>query len=258
VVSGSLEDWRRRSDSAAVGELLASRRGFKVGDSFDSSGVTVNVAAIIRSEEPQDQNVAYVHLPFLQQSARGAGLGLVTQFTVMVDDPALMPAVAAAIDEEFRTEADPTSTRPERAFVAQAGQDIVEIVGFTRYLGWGCLLATLALVANAIVLSVQDRIREHAVFQTLGFRGGLIARMIVAEGFLIGLLGGLAGTALAGVFIHLGRFSISTEGLSVNVGTDAGVLWTGLAIAGSVGVLAGLVPAWQAGRREITQCFRAV
>lgn len=258
IVSGSLEGWGSRSDSAVVGELLASRRGFKVGDSFDSSGVTVAVAAIIASPEPQDQNVAYVHLPFLQQAAKGAGLGTVTQFTVRVADPGQMDAVARAIDDEFRVEADPTSTKPEKAFVAQVGGDVIEIVRFTRYLGWGCLFAVLALVANAIVLSVQDRIKEHAVLQTLGFPGGLIARLIIAEGVIIGLIGGVLGTALAVAIVHLGKFSLSTEGFSVNVSADAGVVLMGLVIAGGVGVVAGLVPAWQASRREIAHCFRAV
>lgn len=257
VVAGSLDDWANRSDAAIVGEILASRRGFQVGDSFDSSGVTVNVAAIIRSSEAQDQNVAYVKLAFLQQ-ATGAGLGEVTQFTVKVDDPLKMEQIAKAIDDEFRTEAEPTSTKPEKAFVAQAGQDIVEIVAFTRYLGWGCLFAVLALVANAIVLSVQDRIKEHAVLQTLGFRSGLIARLIISEGVVIGLLGGAIGTALAVAIIRYGKFSISTEGLSVHVTADLPVVLTGLAIAAGVGILAGLVPAWQASRREIAHCFRAV
>jgi hypothetical protein len=36
----------------------------------------VTVAGIIRSPEAQDQNVAYVHLDFLQQAAtKGGGLG---------------------------------------------------------------------------------------------------------------------------------------------------------------------------------------
>src|SRR5204863_566435 len=133
----------------------AERRRFRTGQSFAASGVTVTVAGVIRSHEPQDQNVAYVHLDFLQRAAARGGLGIVTQFNVKVKDPSLLDSVAKEIDEEFRHEAEPTQTRPERAFVAQAGSDIVEIVGFTRYLGWGCLAAVLALVANAIVLSVQ-------------------------------------------------------------------------------------------------------
>lgn len=258
IISGTLDEWKRRTDAAIVGEQLARRRGFRVGDSFDSSGVTANIAAIIRSDEPQDQNVAYVHLPFLQQAAGGGGLGVVTQFNVRVSDPARMDQIAKAIDDEFRSEADPTTTRPEKAFVAQAGHDIVELVGFTKYLGWGCLAAVLALVANAIVLSVQDRIKEHAVLQTLGFRGGLIARLIIAEGIIIGLLGGVIGTAIAAGVVRYGHYSISAEGLSVSVSADAGVILSGLAIAAGVGILAGLVPAWQASRREIAQCFRAV
>jgi hypothetical protein len=110
----------------------------------------------------------------------------VTQFAVRVNDPERLEAVARVIDDEFRHDAEPTQTSPEKAFVAQAGADVVNLVGFTHYLGWGCLIAVLALIANAIVLSVQDRIREHAVLQTLGYRSGLIARMIVAEGLLLG------------------------------------------------------------------------
>jgi putative ABC transport system permease protein len=261
-VAGSAAEWLRRSDAALVGERLASRRGLKVGDSFDSSGVTVTVAGIIRSDEPQDQNVAYVHLDFLQQAGesggKGGGLGVVTQFTVRVDDPAKLEAVAAAIDEQFASEADPTTTRPEKAFVAHAGADIVELVTFTRWLGWGSVAAVLALIANAMALGVQDRIREHAVLQTLGFRPGLIVRMIVGEGVLIGLVGGAFGTVLALVVVHVGRFSLSQEGLSINVGASWSVLGWGLLVSSGVGLVAGLTPAVRAGRREIASCFRAV
>jgi putative ABC transport system permease protein len=259
LIAGSVAEWEKRSDSALVGETLAARRGFKVGESFDASGITVTVAGIIRSPEAQDQNVAYVHLDFLQQAAgKGGGLGSVTQFTVRVDDPAKMEQVAEAIDAEFRAEADPTMTSPEKAFVAQAGADIVEIVKFTQWLGWGCLAAVLALVANAIVLSVQDRIKEHAVLQTLGFRSGLIARLIVSEGMLIGLLGGALGTGIALVVVHFGNFSLSQEGLSISVSASWSVMALGLVISAGVGIVAGLVPAWRAGRREIASCFRAV
>ncbi len=258
VVEGSIAQWKTRSDSAIVGERLAKRRGLRVGESFTSSGVSVTVAAIVESSEPQDQNVAYVHLDFIQYAATRGGVGIVTQFNVRVDEPARMETVAAAIDDEFRSESEPTTTRPEKAFVAQAAADVVEIVGFTKYLGWACLAAVLALVANAIVLGVQDRVKEHAVLQTLGYRGGLIARLIIGEGLLISVMGGVLGTLAAVLVVRLGNFSLSNEGLSVNVSADWTVVTTGLAIAAAVGVLAGLVPAWQAGRREIAQCFRAV
>ncbi|MCE2654330.1 MAG: ABC transporter permease [Planctomycetaceae bacterium] len=258
-VSGSAEGWRSRGDAAIVGRQLAERRRLAVGQSFDASGVTVNVAGIIDSPEPQDQNVAYVKLDFLQRAAdQGGGPGLVTQYTVTVRDPATLEAVAAAIDAEFATEADPTSTKPEKAFIKQAGADMVSLVGFSAWLGWGCLAAVLALVANAIVLSVQDRIKEHAVLATLGFRGGLIARLVVTEGLLLGLAGGVVGAAGAMVFVAAGDFSLSQEGFSINVTADASAAALGLGVSAAVGVVAGLAPAWRAARRPIASCFRAV
>ena len=85
IREGSMQDWYARSDTALLGEVLATRRGLRVGDSFNAAGVTVTVAGIIDSTRAMDRDVAYVHLDFLQQHARG-GLGIVTQFNVNVDD----------------------------------------------------------------------------------------------------------------------------------------------------------------------------
>lgn len=257
-LSGSMDQWERRSDAALIGEDLASRRRLKAGDVLTAAGVSAYVAGVIRSQEPQDQNVAYVDLKFLQQTALRGGDGIVTQFNVKVHDPAHLERVAAAIDQEFRHDPEPTDTRPEKAFVARAAHDLVQIVGFTRYLGWAALAVVLALVSNAIVLSVQDRVREHAVLQTLGFRGGLIARLIVAEGVLLGVTGGAIGSLAAYGLVYFGNFSLSSEGTSVAVRGDATLLVLGLTLSAAVGVVAGLIPALQASRRAIAASFRAV
>jgi putative ABC transport system permease protein len=258
LLDGSVEQWRSRTDAALLGETLAGRRGLKVGDRFDAAGVTVYVAGILRSDEPQDQNVAYVHLPFLQRASGNRKLGVVTQFNVKVNDPKNLETVAKAIDAEFAHDSEPTQTSAEKAFVARAAADVVGLVGFTQWLGWGCLAAVLALVGNAIVLSVQDRIREHAVLQTLGYTGRLIAGLIVGEGLVLGLLGGTTGTIAALAVIHWGNFTISNEGLSIHMTAGTTVVLLALAMSAALGIIAGLVPAMQASRREITACFRAV
>jgi putative ABC transport system permease protein len=181
LVSGSVDEWRRRSDSALVGERLAQRRGLKVGDRVELGGITVTIAGIITSPHPQDQNVAYTHLDFIQRSA-GNRVGVVTQFNVRINDPERLEEVAAAIDDAFRNDREPTATWSEKEFTSRAATDLVEIVGFARLLGWGALAAVFALVANAIFLSVQERIKEHAILQTLGFPHGLITRLIIVEG----------------------------------------------------------------------------
>lgn len=258
IASGSLEAWERRSDAALVGQTLATRRALSVGDQFSSAGITAYVAGIIRSEEPQDQNAAYVHLDFLQFASGSRAGGIVTQFAVKVDDPAQLEGVASAIDEHFAVAQDPTSTSPEKAFIARAAGDILEIVGFMGWLGWGCLFAVLALVGNAIVLSVQDRVREHAVYQTLGYSQSLIARLVVAEGVLVSLIGAALGCGLAILVLQRGGFAITVESHSVPFATDPMIFVWGILIATGVGVLAGAVPAWQAARRDIVACFRAV
>ncbi|MHC5003780.1 MAG: ABC transporter permease [Planctomycetota bacterium] len=259
VIAGSLAEWERRSDAALVGESLAKRRGVKVGDRFSAGGIAVYVAGIVRSDEPQDRNVAYTHLPFIQEAARRGGTGgVVTQFNVKVDDPARLEAVAAAIDAEFARDQEPTATYAEKAFVARAASDVLQIVSFASWLGWGALAAVFALVANAIVLAVQDRVRDHAVLQTLGYTGPLIGRLIIAESTLLGLAGGLVGAMLAFVIVHRGRYSLTMEGLNVEIASDVRIILVGLGMSVALGVLAGLVPAWQAARREIASCFRAV
>jgi putative ABC transport system permease protein len=271
-VDGSLQQWMARSDAAILGQVLAARRGLKVGQRFESAGYTVTVAGIVTSDSPQDQNAAYVHLPFLQRGTAapddgnnpagragtsGDQQGLVTQFAVTVRNPAQLETVAQRIDELFAKDQAPTDTRPEKAFVAFAAGEVVEIIGFTRWLALGCVIAVLALVTNAIVLSVQDRIREHAVFQTVGFSGGLIGRLIVSEGLVLSLAGALIGSTAAVLVLAWGQFSLLSEGLAINFRADASVWAMGLLSSIALGVLAGLVPAWQASRRKIADALRA-
>jgi len=258
IIAGSVDQWRRRSDAALLGETLAKRRGLRVGDQFDAAGITVFVAGILRSDEAQHQNVAYVHLSFLQFASGSRQGGIVTQFNVRVADPSLLDRVAQAIDAEFAPDQEPTDTRPEKAFVAAAAADVLEIVRFTRWLGWGSVAAVLALIGNAIVLAVQDRVQEHAVLQTLGYKSHLIARLIVTESMILGLLGGLIGSAAAVGVLWWGHFSLSVDGLSVPVDTSPGVLAWGLLVSVALGIVAGLVPAWQASRKPIVECSRAI
>jgi putative ABC transport system permease protein len=258
VIGGSFDEWKRRSDAALIGETLAKRRGLSVGDRFDAAGVTVTVAGIISSQEPQHDNVAYVHLDFLQFASGSRRGGWVTQFNVRVDDPAGLQTIADTIDAEFAADQDPTHTRSERAFIAQAAEDVLEIVDFTKWLGWGCVAAVLALVGNAIVVAVQQRVREHAILQTLGYPGHLIARLIVAEGILLSLAGTCLGSALAIGIVRWGGYSLSVDGLSIPIDASWQMVGWGALTAIVLGVLAGLVPAFIASRREVVECFRAV
>ncbi len=256
IIDGSEETWQRRDDGALVGEVFAQRRGLKTGDRFDAAGVTVTVSGVLRSPFAQDNNVAYVKLPFLQQASK-AGLGVVTQFNVRVNESKDLGPVASAIDEMFRSAQEPTDTRPEKAFFAETASEMIELIGFTRWLGVGAVIAVAALVANALLLVVRGRVKENAVLRTLGYPGRAIGCLVVGEGGMLGLAGGVAGVGLAAAFLRWQSFTMGNEGQTLAIRPDATVILVGIAAALVLGVSASLWPAFQAMTQPIVKNLRS-
>ncbi len=257
LLSGSVSDWQTRGDAVLVGSALADRRRLRAGDRFDAAGIRSWVAGVFTSDDAQDRNVAYAHLGFLQETAqRGGTGGIVTQFNVEVNDPSKMEQVAAAIDEAFEHDQYPTTTRPESAFVARAARDVIVLVSFASVVGWASLAAVFALIANAIALAVRDRIRDHAILQTLGWTGTDIAWMVVMEATMLGATGGAIGAIGAHTAIALAHLNFTMEGVSIEVTTSNAATLAGVLLASALGAVAGVVPALSAARREIVQGFR--
>jgi len=256
IISGSEEEWGRREDAALLGEVFAQRRGLKPGDRFDAAGVTVTVSGIIRSPFAQDNNVAYVKLPFLQQASR-AGLGVVTQFNVRVNSSGDLKSVASRIDELFRSAQEPTDTRPEKAFFAETAAQLIELIGFTRWLGVGAVVAVAGLVANALLLVVRGRVKENAVLRTLGFPNRAIGLLVLGEGGMLGLAGGVVGVGLAVLFLRWQSFTMGNEGQTLAIQPDAAVMVVGVGSALALGIFASLWPAIQAMSQPIVKNLRS-
>jgi len=255
VVAGSYEDWTTRSDGALLGANFAARRNLTPGDQFEAVGVRVYISGVVKSPLAQDNNVAYVHLPFLQQSSR-VGLGTVTQFNVRVESADQLEPVANKIDGLFASDSEPTETRPEKAFFAQTASDMIEIIGFTRWLGAAAVLAVLGLVANALLLVARGRIKENAILQTVGFPRRSVAVLMLWEGVLLGLIGGAIGSLSAGIFFHMKRFTFGNEGLTLALTPSFQVILAGLALAVLLGLLASVWPACVAARKPIVTSLR--
>jgi putative ABC transport system permease protein len=249
--------WQSASDSAILGRQLYDHRRQSVGGKLDAAGITVRVAGVIDSENPQDLNVAYVHLDFIQKASKH-GLGLVTQFNVKVDDSKNFGAISKQIDETFRYDREPTHTRPEKAFIAQTGKDMVELIGFTRWLGIAAVMAVLFLVSNTIILTVRGRIKEYAVMQVLGFRSEQLAWLTLAEGLTVGLIGGILSASLAYLTFSFGHFAISADGLSIVFSMHNSLLVKGIFISLILGIFAGIYPAYMALNGSLVHKLRDV
>jgi putative ABC transport system permease protein len=149
-----------------------------------------------------------------------------------------------------------TTTRRKGAFQASTLSDLVDLIGFAHWLGYACVALVLSLVATTSVMSVQDRIGEHAVLQTLGLRPARVFRLIVAESVLLCAMGGAIGTGTALAVLAWSGMAIGAEGVVIAFQPSWELGIAGLAVSCIVGLLAGLAPALQAARTPIVSALR--
>ncbi len=120
------------------------------------------------------------------------------------------------------------------------------------------LLLACANVANLSLLRASSRRAELALRSTLGASRGQLLRQLLTESLLLGIMGGVSGLLLAAWLLDgfLALLPPSLGGLDA-VGLDLRVV--GFAAAASVlaGLLVGLLPAWQASRRDLRSVMQA-
>ncbi|MDG2383049.1 MAG: ABC transporter permease [Pirellulaceae bacterium] len=256
LVAGDWSEFDRHQDGAVVGQAVALRRGLSVGDKFTIGEVSVVVAGISKSNVAAENNVIYTHLDFLQRARGENDTGTVTQFEVRLDESADAELAAKQIDVLFHSGPIATSTRTKGMFQADTLADLAELIGFVHWLGYACVGLVLSLVATTTVMSVQDRIKEHAVLQTLGVRPAGVFRLIIAESMLMSTLGGLFGVLVSGLLLSVSQMSVAAEGVTIAFQPSIFLATEGLLIAVAVGLLAGITPAWQAAHAAIVPALR--
>ena len=256
LVTGSWSEFESHQDSAVVGRSVATRRGIKVGDKFSIGDISVNIAGIFRSSDPGEENYIYSHLDFLQRT-RGANLvGTVTQLEVLLEPGADPDALCREIDDTFRGGPVETDTRAKGAFQAKSLGDLVKLINMARYLGYACVGLVLALVATTTIMSVEDRIREHAVLQTLGFSGPRVFGIVMTECMILSFAGGCLGVGTALLVLKVSSLSVAAEAVAVAFSPSLGVALSGLTVSVFAGAIAGIAPAIHAARTEIVPALR--
>lgn len=256
LVAGNWSEFAAHQDAAVVGRAVAARRGIKVGDKFSIGELSVNVAGIYRSDDPAEDNYIYSHLEFLQ---RGKGLnlvGTVTQLEILLRDGVEPVAKCAEIDNLFRGGPVETDTRPKGVFQAKSLGDLTQLIGMSHFLGYACVGLVLSLVATTTVMSVQDRIREHAVLKTLGFSGPRVFRLVMAESVILSVAGGMIGVGAAILTLTISSLSVGAEAVTIAFTPSIRLAATGLLVSACAGMLAGIAPALHAARTEIVPALR--
>ncbi len=258
LLTGDWSQFESRTDGAVVGQAVAARRRLQVGQRFTIGDVSVTVAGIVRSSVPVEDNLIFTHLAFLQRARGKNGVGTVTMLEVQLSKDVDPDAVAAQIDAGFKGGPIATTTRSKGVFQRDTLSDLAELIELAHWLGYACAGLVLALVATTTVMAVQDRIKEHAVLQTLGVRPMRILRLVIAESTIQSMVGGLVGVTAGTLLLFFGQFAIGAEGVTIAFEPSLPVAVAGLAVSFVVGIVAGIVPGWQASQAEIVSALRHV
>ena len=256
MLDGSWAEFERNQDTAIMGRAVANRRQVKVGDKFSIGDLSVVIAGIFKADDPAEENYIYSHLDFLQRSKGMNLVGTVTQLEVLLNESADADKVCQTIDERYKAGPVETDTRPKGVFQAKSLGDLAQLIAMAHYLGLACVGLVLALVATTTIMSVQDRIKEHAVLQTLGYSGPKVFGLVMLESMLLSLLGGIIGVGTALLFLKFKSMSVGAEAVTIAFTPSLNLALTGVLVALLTGVFAGIVPAWQAARTQIVEGLR--
>ena len=256
LIAGDWSEFERHQDAAVVGRAVASRRGLAVGQRFSMGDFTVSIAGIYSSDDPAEENYIYTHLDFLQRGKGWNRVGTVTQVEVLLSEGTAPAAACRQIDGVFRGGPVATDTRPKGVFQADSLGDLAQLIGMSRYLGYACVGLVLALVATTTIMSVQDRVAEHAVLQTIGFSGPRVFGLVLAESVLLSLAGGIVGVGSAIMVLDVSSLAVGAEAVTVAFTPSLNLAAIGLVVSIVAGLLAGLAPAWQASRAPIVAALR--
>lgn len=254
--SGDWAEFEQNQDAAVVGQAVARRRGIELGDKFSIGELSVQVAGIFTSDDPAEENYIYSHLEFLQRSKGMNLVGTVTQLEILLQ-PGVNPiAKCDEIDEMFRGGPVETDTRPKGVFQAKSLGDLTQLIEMAHYLGYACVGLVLALVATTTIMSVEDRIKEHAVLQTIGFSGGRVFQFVMTESILLSIAGGIIGVGAAMLMLELSHLSVGAEAVTIAFTPSLRLAAFGVLVSAVAGVLAGVAPAIHAARTEIVPALR--
>jgi putative ABC transport system permease protein len=256
--------WLATRSGAVAGRGTAERFGWKVGDRIPinatiwtrhggESSWEFDLVGIYDGAEKGTDNTQFLFRYDFFDESRQFGQGLVGWYTVRVADPDRAAEVAAAIDAEFANSPNETKAEPEGAFV-QAFANQMGNIGFIMMSIIAAVFFTILLVAgNTMAYAVRERTNELAVLKAVGFSDRTVLGLVLGESLLLTALGGGLGLGLAWLLVSAGDPTGGALPLFYIPGRD---LAAGVALIVVMALVAGILPALQAGRLRIADALR--
>ena len=257
--------WLADQRGAIVGEALAKRHGWKVGDTIPlqatifptkgSNNWEFTLRGIYVVDDPKQkgqENVLFFHWKYFDE-ANDYVKGRVGWFVVQPDSGDAADRVALAIDTLSANSDHETKTQTEAAFNQAFAKQFADIGLIVTAIMGAVFFTLLLLTGNTMAQAVRERIPELAVLKTIGFSNRSILWLVLAEAILLVALGGLIGLGIAALIMP--AVSAASGGMIQLPGVMAETWLVGLLLMLLIGVIVGLLPALRGMRLNIVDAL---
>lgn len=261
IPADQVEAWKRDRAGVIVDSELMKKFGWKLGDRIVLKGTIypVDLELTIRGiyTAPEPTTSVYFNQKYVEEAVSFAN-GKAGTFDILADSPNDVSKVATAVDDMFRNSPEPTKTESEKAFQLSFINSIGNVKAFILSICFAVVFATLLVSATTMAMSIRERTREVAVLKTLGFTRDSILKLYIGEAVIVALSGGILGCLLALVAVsgmtHAPGMGLFFSGMKVTPIT----LLLAIFIAGLVGLLSAIVPAYHAAKLDIVEGLRYI
>lgn len=258
------EAWADERTAFIAGKALAEQHGWKIGDQIFIKGeiYPIDLNLTLRgiftdTAEPPDERQIFFHRRYFEEALGNPGeVGL---YWLKVDAAEHVPAVIAAAEAMFAQSDARVKAETEKAFQLS----FVEMLGNIRLLfgsiGLAIVISIFFMTANTMAMAARERTTEVAVLKTLGFRSHHVLGVVLSEALLLGALGGFVGTGLA-IALVKGTATVAAQVFPLfgTLRVTPGTALAACAIGVAIGLLSGLLPAWNAARLRVVDGLRRV
>jgi putative ABC transport system permease protein len=249
LASGVLDPGQR---GAVVGGSIAERNNLGLGKSLRlSPQVSLEVVGVLERTGGMADSFIFVPLEAIHTV-----LGTQNYSSIMlsIDPDRKAEEVAQAL--QARIAGIDAQTAGDVMRFAERAVQISDLVRFGISLV--ALIVGGLLVANTVMMSVYERIREFGLMRALGAKRNFIFGLVLLEALLLGVAGGLLGLAVGQAASGLVNwYTVDRVGVELSA-----VTWRlagfALLVAVVLGLLAGFLPARTASRIKVVEALGRV
>ena len=262
----ALARWESERTGAVVGEALARRFGWKVGDTIPlqatifpqkdgSNAWPLKLSAIYTVDDSKrrgEENVLVFHWDYFDEANQYLR-GEVGWYIVRLARGADASRVAQAIDRISENSSHETKTQTEQAFNQGFAKQFGDIGLIVTAIMGAVFFTLLLLTGNTMAQAVRERVPELAVLKTLGFTDRAVLCLVLAESMLLVLVGGVIGMALSNAVLPM--IGAMSQGAVQLPSLQAQTWMLGVGLMLAIGVVVGFLPAWRGMRLNIVDAL---